>query len=57
MMNVLAYADGKHDLIELADIIGQPVEKTLPIVSALLDQGILEVSQPEIPSPTMQYSH
>src|SRR3981081_4456720 len=50
MMNVLAYADGKHDLIELADIIGQPVEKTLPIVSALLDQGILEVSQPEIPS-------
>jgi aminopeptidase-like protein len=44
MMNVLAYADGKHDLIELAEMIGEPFENCLPVVSALLKQGVLEVS-------------
>jgi aminopeptidase-like protein len=44
MMNILAYADGKHDLIELAEIIGESFENCLPIVSALLKQEVLEAS-------------
>ena len=44
MMNILAYADGKLDLIELAGVIDEPIENCLPVISVLVKQGVLEVS-------------
>ncbi len=45
MMNILTYADGGHDLIGLAETVGETVENCLPIVSALLSQDLLEISR------------
>ena len=42
MMNLLAYADGDHDLIEIAEIIGASVADLYPVVERLLDAGVLE---------------
>jgi aminopeptidase-like protein len=42
MMNILAYADGKIDLIALAEKIGEPAEDCIPIIEKLLQQGLLE---------------
>lgn len=42
MMNFIAYADGKNDLIEISNIIGKPVWVIVPIVKRLLDAGLLE---------------
>jgi aminopeptidase-like protein len=44
MKNVLAYADGTLDLIELADAIGLDALSCLPIVAALKQAGLLERS-------------
>jgi aminopeptidase-like protein len=41
MMNVLAYCDGQHDLIDIADIIRVPIETYYPIVDLLLEQNLL----------------
>ena len=41
MMNVLAYADGKHDLLAIAEILGLPMWELLPIVRQLLDLELL----------------
>jgi aminopeptidase-like protein len=42
MMNVLAYADGEHDLTSLADRIGVPAENCIPIIERLLQERLLE---------------
>jgi aminopeptidase-like protein len=42
MMNILAYADGTRDLISLAERIGVPAETCIPIISRLLQEGLLE---------------
>lgn len=42
MMNILAYADGRRDLITLAEEIGVPAETFLPIIARLLQEGLLE---------------
>jgi len=42
MMDILAYADGEHDLISLADRIGVPAEHCIPIVNRLLQERLLE---------------
>ncbi len=41
MMDLLAYADGTHDLIEISDIIKQPIDKMLIIIKSLLNEGVL----------------
>jgi aminopeptidase-like protein len=41
MLNVLAYADGTHDLIDLSNIIDLPAEKLYPIIEKLLTAGLL----------------
>ena len=46
MMDFLAYADGRNDLISIADIIGVPVSDILPIVSRLKEAGLIsEIDQ------------
>ena len=42
MMNLLAYADGEHDLIALGDRIGLPADHCQEIASKLAAQGLLE---------------
>ena len=40
-MDVLAYADGAHDLISIAETIGQPVWNVVPVTRELLDHELL----------------
>jgi len=42
MMNILAYADGRRDLISLAERIGLPAESCIPNVARLLQEQLLE---------------
>lgn len=46
MMDFLAYADGKNDLVSIADIIGVPMWDIFPIVSRLQEAGLIsEIEQ------------
>jgi aminopeptidase-like protein len=46
MMDFLAYADGKNDLVSIADIIGVPMWDIFPIVSRLQEAGLIsEIDQ------------
>ncbi len=42
MMNILAYADGHHDLVALADRIGVSFEACIPIIETLMKERLLE---------------
>jgi aminopeptidase-like protein len=42
MMNIVAYADGKRDLVGLADRIGVPAEACMPIIEKLVQERLLE---------------
>lgn len=42
MMNILAYADGKRDLVSLAERIGVPAETCIPIIERLVQERLLE---------------
>lgn len=42
MMNLISYCDGKHDLLEIADIVGEPFVKLLDILKPLIDHGLIE---------------
>jgi aminopeptidase-like protein len=42
MMNILGYADGRLDLVSLADRIGVPAETCIPIVERLMEERLLE---------------
>jgi aminopeptidase-like protein len=42
MMNILAYADGRHDLVALADRIGVSAETCVPILDVLQREGLVE---------------
>ena len=42
MMNILAYADGQHDVVALADRIGVSFEACIPIIETLLKEQLLE---------------
>lgn len=44
-VNVLAYADGSRDLIDLSEVTRVPVNRMYPIVATLLDLGLLEEVQ------------
>jgi aminopeptidase-like protein len=42
MMNVLAYADGAHDLLAVAEMLEVPVWDLAPIAATLEQHGLLE---------------
>lgn len=42
MMNVLAYSDGNHDLVQIADLLGVPVFDLLPLAHQLEKAKLLE---------------
>jgi aminopeptidase-like protein len=42
MMNVLAYADGMHDLLAVADMLEVPVWDLAPIAATLEQHGLLQ---------------
>jgi aminopeptidase-like protein len=42
MMNVLAYADGAHDLLDVADMLEVPVWDLAPIAATLEQHGLLQ---------------
>jgi aminopeptidase-like protein len=41
-MHILQYADGNHDLIDLAERIGVYAENCIPIIEQLLEEKLLE---------------
>lgn len=41
MKNLLAYSDGKNDLIRISDIIKQPIDILIPIIDKLVDKKLL----------------
>ena len=42
MMNLIAYADGTRDLIDISNAIGAPVSMLIPIVKKMEEQGLFE---------------
>ena len=42
MMNILAYADGEHDLLSIAHMIGEDVDTCAQISERLVAEGLLE---------------
>jgi len=42
MLNLIAYADGTHDLIDISNIIQVPAWKLYPIIEKLVAAGVLE---------------
>ncbi|MCR5276679.1 MAG: DUF4910 domain-containing protein [Bacteroidales bacterium] len=45
MMDFIAYADGKNDLIAISDRIGVPVSELIPIAGKLLEHGLIQTEQ------------
>lgn len=43
MMDLIAYSDGKNDLIDLSNMLKTPVNDLIPIVNKLLKANLLEV--------------
>ena len=41
MMNLLAYADGRNDLIDISQRIGVPVQQLYPILEKLIQADLL----------------
>lgn len=44
MMNILAYADGENDLIDIADILGKPVWELYAILDRLVEAEVLALA-------------
>jgi len=47
MMNLLAYADGQHSLLEIAEIIQAPMWTLAPLARQLAEHGLLEIRRTE----------
>lgn len=45
MLDLIAYADGKNDLLEISNKINCPIDIILPIINKLEANGLLEIQQ------------
>ena len=43
LKDLIAYADGRNDLIDISSIIGHPVDRLIPLADRLLECGLFEV--------------
>ena len=43
MMDLISYCDGRHDLIEIAELIGEPIWRLVDILKPLVSHGLIEV--------------
>lgn len=43
MMNLIAYADGTMDLIDISNQIHAPIDELIPIVQRLVDEKLLKI--------------
>ena len=41
MMNILAYADRVHDILQIADVTGVPAWQPIPLIDELLQNELL----------------
>lgn len=44
MVNSIACADGKHDLLEISEIIGVAVKELIPVIEKLKQHELLETA-------------
>jgi len=49
IMNVMAYADGKHDVIDIAETVGARALEVVEILESLTSRGLVEISEPTWP--------
>lgn len=45
MVDFIAYADGRHDLLEISGIIGVAVKELIPVIEKLLQNGLLDATE------------
>ncbi len=43
MMNLISYCDGKHSLLDIADLIDQPIWELKPLLEPLVEHGLVEL--------------
>ena len=42
MMNLLSYCDGKHSILEIAELLEEPFWELTPIVDQLIENDLLQ---------------
>jgi len=40
--NILAYADGNHDILDMSELFGVPVDELTPMVAELIEHDLIE---------------
>lgn len=45
MVDFIAYADGRHDLLEISGIIGVAVKELIPVIENLMQNGLLDATE------------
>jgi aminopeptidase-like protein len=45
MMNLISYCDGNHSLLEIAEIIGEPIWKLMEILKPLIVNGLINTNE------------
>jgi aminopeptidase-like protein len=45
MMNLISYCDGEYSLLEIAEIIGEPMSKLVTILKPLIENGLIEATR------------
>jgi aminopeptidase-like protein len=45
MMNIIAYSDGNHSLLDIAQITGIPIWELVPIFRKLIKMSVLKLSE------------
>jgi aminopeptidase-like protein len=45
MMNLISYCDGNHSLLDIADLIDQPIWELMPLLELLVEYGLVELKE------------